>query len=42
MVLLGNVALAILSRVAPSVNVLAVAFPLQIGMGLMCWARRSR
>lgn len=35
MVLLGNVALAILSRVAPSVNVLAVAFPLQIGVGLM-------
>lgn len=35
MVLLGNAALAILSRVAPSVNILAVSFPLQIGVGLM-------
>ncbi len=35
MVMLGNVALAVLSRVAPSVNILAVSFPLQIGVGLM-------
>lgn len=35
MVLLGNVALAILTRVAPTVNVLAVSFPLHIGIGLM-------
>lgn len=33
--LLTNVALAVLTRVAPQINVLAVSFPLQIGMGLM-------
>lgn len=33
--LLANVALAVLSRVAPQVNILAVSFPLQIGVGLM-------
>ena len=37
-VLLGNVALAILTRVAPQVNVLSVAFPLQIGLGLFAFA----
>lgn len=35
MVMLANVALAVLTRVAPSINVLAVSFPLQIGVGLM-------
>jgi flagellar biosynthetic protein FliR len=34
-VLIANVALAVLSRVAPQVNVLAVAFPIQIGLGLV-------
>lgn len=33
-VLVGNVALAVLSRAAPQLNVLSVAFPLQIGLGL--------
>ena len=33
-VLIGNVALALLSRAAPQLNVLSVAFPLQIGLGL--------
>jgi flagellar biosynthetic protein FliR len=33
-VMIGNVALAMLSRAAPSLNVLAVAFPLQIALGL--------
>jgi flagellar biosynthetic protein FliR len=37
-VLLGNAALAILTRVAPQVNVLSVAFPLQIGLGLFAFA----
>jgi flagellar biosynthetic protein FliR len=37
-VLLGNVALAILTRVAPQLNVLSVAFPLQIGLGLFALA----
>jgi flagellar biosynthetic protein FliR len=37
-VLLGNVALAILTRAAPSLNVLSVAFPLQIGIGLFALA----
>jgi flagellar biosynthetic protein FliR len=37
-ILLGNVALAILTRVAPQVNVLSVAFPLQIGLGLFAFA----
>ena len=32
--LIGNVALAILSRAAPSLNVLTVAFPIQIALGL--------
>ena len=34
-VLLANVALAILGRAAPSLNILAVAFPIQIGLGLL-------
>lgn len=34
-VLLANTALAILTRVAPQVNVLSIAFPLQIGVGLL-------
>lgn len=34
-VLVANVALAILSRAAPTLNVLSVAFPLQIGVGLL-------
>ena len=33
-VLIANVALALLSRAAPQLNVLSVAFPLQIGLGL--------
>lgn len=33
--LIGNTALAVLTRVAPSLNVLTIAFPLQIGVGLM-------
>jgi flagellar biosynthesis protein FliR len=37
-VLIGNVALAVLSRAAPSLNVLSVAFPLQIGLGLFALA----
>jgi flagellar biosynthetic protein FliR len=37
-VLIGNIALAILSRAAPQLNVLAVAFPLQIGLGLFALA----
>ncbi|HET7321055.1 MAG TPA: flagellar biosynthetic protein FliR [Longimicrobiaceae bacterium] len=37
-VLLGNVALAILARVAPQVNALSVAFPLQIGISLFALA----
>ncbi len=32
--LLANVALAILSRAAPQLNVLSVGFPVQIGLGL--------
>lgn len=35
---LANVALAILSRVAPQLNVLALAFPVQIGLGLFALA----
>lgn len=34
-VLLGNVALAILARVAPKLNMLALAFPLQIAVGVL-------
>lgn len=34
-VLLGNVALAVLARAAPQVQILAVAFPMQIGLGLL-------
>ncbi len=37
-VLLANVALAVLGRAAPQLNVLAVAFPIQIGLGLMVLA----
>ena len=37
-VLLANVALAVLTRVAPQLNVLAVAFPAQIGLGLLALA----
>jgi len=33
-VMIGNTALAILSRAAPQLNILSVAFPLQIGLGL--------
>jgi flagellar biosynthetic protein FliR len=32
--MIGNVALAVLTRAAPQLNVLTVAFPLQIGVGL--------
>jgi flagellar biosynthetic protein FliR len=34
-VLVGNTALAILSRAAPQLNILSVAFPIQIGIGLV-------
>lgn len=34
-VLLANVALAILTRAAPQLNILSVAFPVQIGLGLL-------
>ena len=34
-VLVGNTALAILSRAAPQLNILSVAFPVQIGIGLV-------
>jgi flagellar biosynthetic protein FliR len=34
-VLIANTALAILSRAAPQLNILSVAFPLQIGIGLV-------
>jgi flagellar biosynthesis protein FliR len=33
--MIGNVALAVLSRVAPQVNALTIAFPIQIGFGLV-------
>jgi len=33
-VMIGNVALAVLSRAAPQLNILSVAFPLQIWLGL--------
>lgn len=34
-VLVANTALAILTRAAPQLNVLSVAFPIQIGIGLV-------
>lgn len=37
-VLLGNVALAVLARVAPKLNMLALAFPLQIAVGILLLA----
>ncbi|MDB4917737.1 MAG: type secretion system inner rane protein [Gemmatimonadetes bacterium] len=37
-VLIANVALAILSRAAPQLNILSVAFPIQIGVGLTAFA----
>lgn len=37
-VLLVNTALAVLTRVAPQLNVLSVAFPIQIGIGLLALA----
>lgn len=37
-VLLANVALAVLSRIAPQLNMLSVAFPIQIGLGLLAFA----
>ena len=37
-VLVANTALAILSRAAPQLNVLSVAFPIQIGIGLVALA----
>jgi flagellar biosynthesis protein FliR len=36
--LIANVALAVLSRAAPQLNILAVAFPVQIGIGLFAFA----
>jgi flagellar biosynthetic protein FliR len=36
--MIGHVALAVLSRVAPQVNVLSVAFPIQIALGLVALA----
>jgi flagellar biosynthetic protein FliR len=37
-VLLANVALAVLTRAAPQLNVLSIAFPIQIGVGLFAFA----
>jgi flagellar biosynthetic protein FliR len=37
-VLIANVSLAILSRAAPQLNILSVAFPIQIGVGLLTFA----
>jgi flagellar biosynthetic protein FliR len=34
-VLVANTALAILSRAAPQLNILSVAFPIQIGIGMV-------
>jgi flagellar biosynthetic protein FliR len=34
-ILVANTALAILSRAAPQLNILSVAFPVQIGIGLI-------
>ena len=36
-VLIGNVALAVLSRAAPQLNILSLAFPVQIGLGLFAF-----
>ena len=42
-VLVANTALAVLSRAAPQLNILSVAFPVQIGIGLVrARARRFR
>jgi flagellar biosynthesis protein FliR len=38
LVLIGNVALAVLSRAAPQLNILSLAFPVQIGLGLFAFA----
>ncbi|MEP6619460.1 MAG: flagellar biosynthetic protein FliR [bacterium] len=37
-VLIANVALAILGRAAPQLNILSVAFPIQIGIGLLAFS----
>lgn len=37
-VLIANAALAVLGRAAPQLNILAVAFPIQIGVGLLALA----
>lgn len=37
-VLLTNVALAVLGRAAPQLNIMSLAFPLQIGIGLIAFA----
>jgi len=37
-VLVANTALAVLSRAAPQLNILSVAFPVQIGLGLVALA----
>jgi len=37
-ILIANTALAILTRAAPALNLLSVAFPLQIGVGLLALA----
>jgi flagellar biosynthesis protein FliR len=37
-VLIGNVALAVLSRAAPQLNILSLAFPVQIGLGLFAFS----
>lgn len=38
LVLIVNVALAVLSRAAPQLNILSLAFPVQIGLGLFAFA----
>ena len=37
-VLLMNIALAVLGRAAPQLNIMSLAFPLQIGLGLLTFA----
>ena len=37
-ILIANVSLAILGRAAPQLNILSVAFPIQIGVGLVAFA----
>ena len=37
-VLLLNLAIAVLGRAAPQLNIMSVAFPLQIGAGLLTFA----